>query len=78
MGHVDRPGVRAHPTSPSGEAFVVFMVIGWKSVEAHVKVRETSQYRGNLSPISDNLLPTGSGLLPGESLGMTHVKFVEL
>ncbi|RJE20588.1 hypothetical protein PHISCL_07074 [Aspergillus sclerotialis] len=78
MGHVDRPGIRTHPTSPSGEAFVVLMVIGWESVEAHVKVRDTEQFRGNLEGITDNLLPTGSGLLPGESLGMTHVKFQEL
>lgn len=78
MGHVDRPGIRMHPTSPSGEAFVILMVIGWESVEAHVKVRETDQFKGNLERISENLLPTGTGLLPGDSLGMTHVKFWEL
>lgn len=78
MGHVDRPGTRAHPTSPSGEAFVVLMVVGWESVEAHLRVRDTEPHRRSMRPIKEWLLPTGSALLPGEGLGLTHVKFVEI
>lgn len=78
MGHVDRPGKREHPTSPSGEAFVVFILVGWESVEAHKKARETEAYRRHRDEIKGRLLPTGTRLLPGTGLGMTHAKFVEI
>lgn len=78
MGHVDRPGKREHPTSPSGEAFVVFMLVGWESVEAHKMARETEPYKRRRDDIRGRMLPTGTGLLPGSEIGMTHAKFVEI
>jgi hypothetical protein len=77
MGHVDRPGTRSHPTSPSGEAFVVFLFIGWESVEAHLRARETEQFQENVKPLREKMLPTGAGLLPGSGWGMSHAIFRE-
>lgn len=77
MGHVDRPGIRSHPTSPSGEAFVVFLFIGWESVEAHLRARETEQFQENIKPLKEKMLPTGAGLLPGSGCGMSHAIFRE-
>lgn len=78
MGHVDRPGVQGHPSSASGEAFVVVLVIGWESVEAHRKARELGPFKQNIAPIAKRMLPTGPGLLPGKEWGMAHVRFREL
>lgn len=78
MGHVDRPGIRSHPTSPSGEAFVIFIIVGWESVEAHKRARETAQFKENFPPVGEKMLPTGPGLLPGSGWGMSHAKFHEL
>ncbi|RMJ25153.1 hypothetical protein PHISP_03980 [Aspergillus sp. HF37] len=77
MGHVDRPGTRSHPTSPSGEAFVVFLFIGWESVDAHLRARETEQFLENMKPLREMMLPTGAGLLPGSGWGMSHAIFRE-
>lgn len=75
MGHVERPGTRHHPDSPSKEAFAVIMAIGWESVEAHFKAKETDVYKNAIRPIRYKLLQTGPGFLKGEVLNMSHVRF---
>lgn len=75
MGHVDRPGKRIHPDSSSGEAFVVLAVIGWESIEDHKRIREAEGYKWHMERNEGKLLPTGPGLLPGEGLGLSHVRF---
>ncbi|KAJ5759371.1 hypothetical protein N7520_006527 [Penicillium odoratum] len=69
MGHVDRPSVVQHAKSPSGQAVLHFLVIGWESVDAHKKATETELFVSTISPIREKLL----GPIPG--LEMKHVSF---
>ncbi|KAJ6095818.1 hypothetical protein N7486_006564 [Penicillium sp. IBT 16267x] len=69
MGHVDRPSLVQHAKSPSGQAMLHLLVVGWDSIDAHKKVRETEQFVSSISPIREKLL----GVIPG--LEVKHVSF---
>lgn len=72
MGHVDRPGGVEHTASPSGRAFVQFAAVGWKSVETHMAVRETREFKETIQPIREKALS------PVEGLKMKHVSFKKI
>ncbi|KAJ5173182.1 hypothetical protein N7492_005775 [Penicillium capsulatum] len=69
MGHIDRPSLLPHAKSPSGEAFVHLLVVGWDSVEAHKKAKESAQFVSGIAPIREKMLP------PVPGLEMKHVSF---
>lgn len=72
MGHVDRPGGVEHTASPSGRAFVQFLAVGWESVETHMAVRETREFKETIQPIREKALS------PVEGLKMKHVSFKKI
>ncbi|KAJ5168747.1 uncharacterized protein N7482_004341 [Penicillium canariense] len=72
MGHVDRPSVVQHAKSPSGQAMMHFLAVGWESVEAHKKAKETEQFVAAIAPIREKMLP------PVPGLEMKHVSFQKL
>ncbi|KAJ5093842.1 hypothetical protein N7456_009703 [Penicillium angulare] len=69
MGQVDRPSTVKHAKSPSGKAVLHLLTVGWGSVEAHKKSRETDAFVSAIAPIREKSL----GALPG--LDMKHVSF---
>ncbi|KAJ5650575.1 uncharacterized protein N7484_004298 [Penicillium longicatenatum] len=69
MGHVDRPGSVQHAKSPSGQAVLYLLVVGWESIDVHNKSRETEQFVSSISPIREKSL----GAIPG--LELKHVSF---
>lgn len=69
MGHIDRPSVVPHAKSPSGEATVDLLVVGWESIEAHKKAKETAPFISRIAPIRERMLP------PVPGLEMKHVSF---
>ncbi|OJJ50170.1 hypothetical protein ASPZODRAFT_90063 [Penicilliopsis zonata CBS 506.65] len=69
MGQVERPGRMKHAESASGEAEFFLLVVGWKSVEAHMEAKETSRFLEAIAPIREMMLP------PLPELGMKHVRF---
>jgi len=69
MGHVDRPGQVEHTKSPSGEAVMRFLAVGWDSVETHKKAKETEQFAKSIAPIRQKMLP------PVPGLELRHVSF---
>jgi hypothetical protein len=69
MGHVDRPGTVQHTKSPSGQAMIYLVAVGWESVEAHKKAKETEQFGKSIAPIRQKMLP------PVPGLEMKHVSF---
>ena len=69
MGHVDRPSKLDHAKSASGQAFVHFLAVGWDSVEAHMKAKETDKFTESIAPLRAKMLPP----IPG--LEMKHVSF---
>ncbi|PTU24448.1 hypothetical protein P175DRAFT_0470519 [Aspergillus ochraceoroseus IBT 24754] len=69
MGQVERPGTFAQEKSPSGEAFVHLLVIGWESVEAHVAAKGTKEFTEAIQPIREKMVS------PLQGLGMKHVTF---
>lgn len=69
MGHVDRPSLVQHTKSPSGQATLHLLVVGWESIDAHKKARETEQFVSSISPIRKKSL----GAVPG--LEAKHVSF---
>ncbi|KAJ5287389.1 hypothetical protein N7478_003075 [Penicillium angulare] len=72
MGQVDRPSTVEHAKSPSGKAVLHILTVGWESVEAHKKSRETDEFVSAIAPIREKSL----GALPG--LDMKHVSFRKL
>lgn len=72
MGHVDRPGVVEHKASPSGQAFVHFLAVGWDGVDKHMAVRETTEFNETIKPIREKALS------PVEGLKMKHVSFKKI
>ncbi|KAJ5991243.1 hypothetical protein N7522_011450 [Penicillium canescens] len=69
MGHVDRPSKLPHAKSPDGKAVVYFLAVGWDSVDAHVRAKETENFAEAIRPIREKMLPP----IPG--LEMKHVSF---
>ncbi|KAJ5537407.1 hypothetical protein N7513_010593 [Penicillium frequentans] len=69
MGEVDRPSLVQHAKSPSGQATLHLLVVGWESIDAHKKSRETEQFVSSISPIREKSL----GAIPG--LEVKHVSF---
>lgn len=72
MGHVDRPGTIKHAKSPSGQAVIRFLVIGWASVQAHMDARDTDQFARTILPLREKMLP------PVPGLEMKHVSFQKI
>jgi hypothetical protein len=69
MGQLDRPGKLDHVNSPSGKATVHFMAVGWDSVDAHVKAKQTDMFVESIAPLREKMLSP----IPG--LEMKHVSF---
>jgi hypothetical protein len=69
MGHVDRPSKLPHAKSPDGKAVMHFLAVGWDSVEAHVRAKETENFVEGIRPIREKMLSP----IPG--LEMKHVSF---
>lgn len=69
MGHVDRPSILPHSKSPSGEVTVQLVVVGWESVEAHMKAKESAQFVSGIAPIREKMVS------PVPGLEMKHVSF---
>ncbi|KAJ5583279.1 hypothetical protein N7535_001899 [Penicillium sp. DV-2018c] len=72
MGHVDRPSKMPHEYSPNGQAFAHFLAVGWDSVDAHMKARETEIFKGSIASLREKMLRP----LPG--LELKHVSFQKL
>ncbi|KAJ5669708.1 hypothetical protein N7462_010778 [Penicillium macrosclerotiorum] len=72
MGHVDRPSAVEHVKSPSGHAVVHFIAVGWDSVEAHKRAKDTKEFVASIAPIREKMLST----VPG--LEMKHVSFQKI
>lgn len=72
MGQVDRPSAVQHAKSPSGQATLYLLVVGWESIDAHEKTKETEQFASSISPIREKSL----GAIPG--LEVKHVSFQKI
>lgn len=72
MGHVERPGAIKHLGSPSGEAFVHFLAVGWESIDKHMAIKGTKPFTESIQPIR------GKMLAPLEGLKMKHVSFQKI
>lgn len=69
MGQVDRPSPLKHDKSPTGQAVLRFLAVGWESVETHKRAKETEQFGKSIAPIREKMLP------PAPGLEMKHVRF---
>ncbi|KAE8153407.1 hypothetical protein BDV25DRAFT_149409 [Aspergillus avenaceus] len=69
MAQVERPGTLTHEKSPSGEAILHLLAVGWKDVEVHRAARETEQFQRTIQPIREKMIPS----VP--LLGMKHISF---
>ncbi|CAG7931427.1 unnamed protein product [Penicillium olsonii] len=72
MGQLDRPCKLDHALSPSGKATVHFMAVGWDSVDAHLKAKETEKFVEGIGPLREKMLAP----IPG--LEMKHVSFQKI
>ncbi|CAI7611964.1 unnamed protein product [Penicillium discolor] len=72
MGHVDRPSKLPHEKSASGQAFAHLLAVGWESMEAHLKAKETQKYIQSIAPLREKMLAP----IPG--LGIKHVSFQKI
>jgi hypothetical protein len=72
MGHVDRPSKVPHEQSPNGQAFVHFLAVGWDSIDAHMKAKETEKFAESIAPLREKML----GPIPG--LELKHVSFQKI
>lgn len=72
MGHVDRPGTIKHTKSPTGQAVIRLLVIGWPSVQAHMDAKDTDQFERTIQPLRQKMLP------PVPGLEMKHVSFQKI
>ncbi|KKZ64870.1 hypothetical protein EMCG_09247 [[Emmonsia] crescens] len=70
LGWVERPGTVEHADSPSGEAELAALVIGWESVQEHEAVMGTDAFEKAIAPVRKKMLP---GL---KVLEMRYVKFM--
>ncbi|GAB1194937.1 hypothetical protein BDV32DRAFT_147215 [Aspergillus pseudonomiae] len=69
MAQVERPGTLEHEKSPSGQAVLHLLVVGWESVDMHKAARETEEFKRTIAPIREKAIPS----VP--PLGMKHVSF---
>lgn len=69
MGQIDRPSTVPHEKSPSGQATVHLLAVGWESVEVHKQAKETKEFVAGITPIREKMLP------PVPGLEMRHVRF---
>ncbi|KAF9888210.1 hypothetical protein FE257_009205 [Aspergillus nanangensis] len=69
MGQLERPGTLPHENSPSGQAMVHLLAVGWPSVDAHIAIKQTKEFTDSIAPIREKMLPPVAGL------GMKHVSF---
>ncbi|KAL1956530.1 hypothetical protein VTO42DRAFT_7093 [Malbranchea cinnamomea] len=69
MGWVERPSAVPHTGSPSGQASLVILVVGWGSKEEHEAVRETEEFGRTIKPIRERMVPATP------ALQMRHVRF---
>ncbi|KAJ5196042.1 hypothetical protein N7449_006521 [Penicillium cf. viridicatum] len=72
MGHVDRPSKLTHEKSPSGQAFAHLLAVGWESMEAHLKAKETEKFIQGIAPLREKMLAP----IPG--LEIKHVSFQKI
>ncbi|OAX79653.1 hypothetical protein ACJ72_06021 [Emergomyces africanus] len=70
LGWVERPGTVMHADSPSGEAELAILVIGWQSVQEHEAVMGTDEFENAIAPIRGKMLP---GI---KVLEMRYVRFL--
>ncbi|PWY70967.1 hypothetical protein BO70DRAFT_389711 [Aspergillus heteromorphus CBS 117.55] len=70
MGQVERPGVRKHAGSPSGEAWGMVVVAGWESLEAHLEAKKTEAFGRGIQPLREVMLKGVGG-----EVVMRHVVF---
>jgi hypothetical protein len=61
-GWIDRPGTVQHPDSPSGEASLCVLVVGWGSKEEHEAARATEEFGKAIKPIREHMLPAVKAL----------------
>ncbi|KAE8137595.1 hypothetical protein BDV38DRAFT_282843 [Aspergillus pseudotamarii] len=69
MAQVERPGTLDHEKSPSGQAVLHLLAVGWDSVDVHKAARETEEFKRTIAPIREKAIPS----VP--PLGMKHVSF---
>ncbi|KAE8367824.1 hypothetical protein BDV27DRAFT_154578 [Aspergillus caelatus] len=69
MAQVERPGTLDHEKSPSGQAMLHLLAVGWESVDVHKAARETEEFKRTIAPIREKAIPS----IP--PLGMKHVSF---
>ncbi|KAL4895094.1 hypothetical protein BDV59DRAFT_174432 [Aspergillus ambiguus] len=69
MGQIERPGALQHEKSPTGQAIVHLLAVGWKSVDAHMAIKQSKEFTESIQPIREKMLP------PVQGLGMKHVSF---
>lgn len=72
MGRVERPSKLPHEKSPSGDAFAHLLTVGWESIEAHLKAKESDKFVQSIAPLREKMLPP----IPG--LEMRHVSFQKI
>lgn len=72
MGHVDRPSPLQHAKSPTGQAILRLLAVGWESIDVHMKAKQTEQFGRSIEPIREKMLPPISGL------EMKHVSFKKI
>ncbi|KAK2800976.1 hypothetical protein FQN50_007951, partial [Emmonsiellopsis sp. PD_5] len=56
LGWAERPSTVKHAGSPSGEAELAVMVIGWGSVGEHMAVRGTGAFKEAVQPLRERML----------------------
>ncbi|PGH05178.1 hypothetical protein GX51_03077 [Blastomyces parvus] len=71
LGWVERPGTVEHADSPSGEAELAILVIGWESIQEHEAALGTDDFEKAIAPIRAKMLP---GI---KVLEMRYVRFME-
>ncbi|KAE8373734.1 hypothetical protein BDV26DRAFT_284866 [Aspergillus bertholletiae] len=72
MAQVERPGTLEHEKSPSGQAILHLLAVGWESVDAHKAARETGEFKRTIAPLREKMIPS----VP--PLGMKHVSFQKI
>lgn len=72
MGQVSRPGTVDHSNSPSGQALVHIITVGWPSIGAHMAARETQVFADAIKPVREKALP------PPKGIEMRHAKLQKI
>ncbi|OJD21955.1 hypothetical protein ACJ73_06705, partial [Blastomyces percursus] len=57
LGWVERPGTVKHADSPSGEAELAILVIGWESIQEHEAAMGTHDFEKAIAPVRAKMLP---------------------